>query len=233
MSITKQNGSNLPAVFTYGENEKVTALLIEDKPCFIAKEICIALKIKNSRQAITNLDDDEKLVYSLYTSGQKRNVNVVNESGLYNLIFRSNKPEAKTFRKWVTNEVLPALRKQGSYQIKKHNIISNINDNVIDARIAKAVEITPLINQAITKAGNRIKLARKIGVSTPTLYRVMNCFAEVCTEDTLQLIEVGCKRILNKDADKTDMEAVNMLMRIEDTRVRMVLFAKMKRGGLI
>jgi len=86
---------------------------------FVAKDVCDILEIANGRDAVSALDEDEKGVAYTDTPGGKQEVNIINESGLYNLVFRSNKPQAKAFRKWVTSEVLPAIRKQGHYGLAK------------------------------------------------------------------------------------------------------------------
>lgn len=88
-------------------------------PWFVAKDVCRVLEIENNRDAISNLDDDEKITVA-NTDGNPRagvphQMAFVSESGLYSLVFRSRKPEAKRFRKWVTSEVLPTLRKTGTY----------------------------------------------------------------------------------------------------------------------
>ena len=88
---------------------------IKNEPWFCASDVCRALEFPSPEASLRKLDDDEKLMRKVFASGQNRNLWFVNESGLYNLIFRSNKPEAKTFRKWVTGEVLPAIRRTGSY----------------------------------------------------------------------------------------------------------------------
>jgi hypothetical protein len=100
--------------FTYVK-KKLTTVILKSQIWFVAAEVCDLLEIQNSRMAVASLDADEKLTYTLYTSGQNRSVNLVNESGLYNLIFRSRKEAARRFRKWVTSEVLPAIRKDGYY----------------------------------------------------------------------------------------------------------------------
>ncbi|MBI9109991.1 Bro-N domain-containing protein [Maridesulfovibrio ferrireducens] len=86
-------------------------------PWFVAKDVAAILDIQNIRQNLETLDDDEKGVYKAYTLGGEQEMSCVSESGLYSLIFRSRKPEAKKFRKWVTSEVLPALRKNGCYSM--------------------------------------------------------------------------------------------------------------------
>jgi hypothetical protein len=123
------------AVFKYQEDNSVndfTAIEIDGQPWFVASEVCQLLDIQNSRQAIQSLDDDEKLMYTLHTSGQRRNVNLINESGLYALVFRSKKESAKKFRKWVTKEVIPSIRKTGSFginRIETPNFVVRFNDN--------------------------------------------------------------------------------------------------------
>lgn len=81
-------------------------------PWWVAKDVCDVLNIANPTQAVQQLDDDERAMKNI---GRQGDVNIINESGLYTLIIRSNKPEAKKFRKWITSEVLPAIRKTGSY----------------------------------------------------------------------------------------------------------------------
>jgi hypothetical protein len=84
-------------------------------PLFVAADVCAALEIKNNRDAVDALDDDEKGVAIADTPGGKQNVTVITESGLYALIFKSRKESARRFRRWVTQEVLPAIRKEGFY----------------------------------------------------------------------------------------------------------------------
>lgn len=85
---------------------------------FIGKDLCNAIGIASYRTAISNLDEDEKGVVSIDTPGGKQSVSIVSESGMYSLILDSRKPEAKKFKKWVTSEVLPEIRKTGSYSLK-------------------------------------------------------------------------------------------------------------------
>ena len=115
--------------FSESKNE-IRNLLLDNKVWFIAKDVCDALGIINNRQAIRELDEDEKLTYKLYTSGQNRNTSIISESGLYALILRSNKPYARTFRKWITSEVIPTILKKGFYSM---NSTKNKTD-FIDAR---------------------------------------------------------------------------------------------------
>jgi prophage antirepressor-like protein len=84
---------------------------------FYSNDLCGALEIANPRDAISRLEPDEKGVAITDTRGGPQEVNVVNESGMYALIFSSRKPQAKAFRRWVTSEVLPVLRQTGSYSV--------------------------------------------------------------------------------------------------------------------
>jgi anti-repressor protein len=97
---------------------QVRTVLINDTPWWVAKDVCDILSLENASMATERLDDEEKLISKLFISGQNRDVLIINESGLYNLIFRSFKPEAKIFRKWVTSEVLPQIRKTGTYSMQ-------------------------------------------------------------------------------------------------------------------
>lgn len=102
-------------VFNYGENAPVRVRVMDGQTWFVAKDVCDRLGLTNSRKALKSLDDDEKGVTSSYTPGGTQRVSIVNESGLYSLVFQSRKPDAKKFRKWVTMEVLPQIRRTGSY----------------------------------------------------------------------------------------------------------------------
>jgi prophage antirepressor-like protein len=98
------------------ESIEVRTLLIEDQPWFVAADVCQVLAIRNNRDAIARLDDDERGVATTDTPSGQQDMGIINESGLYSLILRSRKAEAKRFKKWVTAEVLPAIRKHGSYE---------------------------------------------------------------------------------------------------------------------
>lgn len=89
------------------------------EPVFVAKDICEILDLGNPRSSIALLDDDEKGVHSVDTPGGKQQMITVTEPGFYKLVMRSRKPEAKAFQRWVTHEVLPALRRDGGYMVAR------------------------------------------------------------------------------------------------------------------
>ena len=95
------------------------------EPWFIAKEACEILEISNYRDAVSRLDDDERVSVKVDTLGGEQDMTAISESGLYTLIIRSNKPKAKEFRKWVTGVVLPSIRKTGGYALQEVNHIEN------------------------------------------------------------------------------------------------------------
>ena len=103
------------SILQWKEGTSIRMQMIKDEPWFAAKDLCEVLGIKNSRDAVQGLDDDEKGVANTDTLGGKQELTFVNESGMYALIFQSRKPQARAFRKWVTGEVLPSLRKYGYY----------------------------------------------------------------------------------------------------------------------
>ena len=107
--------SNLISYTFPAVEAQVRIIIKDDQPWFVAKDVCNILGIKQATRAVEGFDEDEKGVINVHTPGGEQKMLAVNESGLYALIFKSRKPEAKKFRKWVTSEVLPAIRKHGAY----------------------------------------------------------------------------------------------------------------------
>ncbi|MGI0345855.1 BRO family protein, partial [Streptococcus pneumoniae] len=96
--------------------QEVRTVMFDDEPWFVGKDIAEILGYVNSRDALAkHVDEDDKLTSQIATAGQMRNQTVINESGLYSLILSSKLPQAKEFKRWVTSEVLPAIRKQGGF----------------------------------------------------------------------------------------------------------------------
>ncbi|NMZ09591.1 hypothetical protein HBO37_30120 [Pseudomonas proteolytica] len=125
-NVRRQTAEIIP--FSFGKRQ-VRTLLINDQPCFVATDVCEALAIVNTARALSRLDDDEKGTHAVSTLGGTQNLSVVNESGLYSLILTSRKAEAKIFKKWVTAEVLPAIRKHGRYD--DHGKMTTLMDELI------------------------------------------------------------------------------------------------------
>lgn len=102
-------------VFSNDQFGQVRTILKDGEPWFVAADVCMALEIRNSRDAMGRLDDDEKDVGLTDTLGGAQNMTIVNEPGLYTLVLGSRKPEAKVFKRWITHEVIPTIRKTGGY----------------------------------------------------------------------------------------------------------------------
>ena len=108
-------------VFTYSGNE-VRTVQKNGEPWFVLKDVCDILSLTDTNKISTRLDQDELTRIKFVSGGQSREMLCINESGLYNVILRSDKPEAKPFRKWVTSEVLPSIRKTGGYIAGQENL---------------------------------------------------------------------------------------------------------------
>ena len=107
------------------EELPVRTLEVDGEPYFIGKDVADILGYANGRDALSkHVDSEDKLTSQIATSGQNRNVTIINESGLYSLIFSSKLENAKRFKRWVTSDVLPAIRKHGIYATD--NVIENI-----------------------------------------------------------------------------------------------------------
>ena len=125
------------AIFKNEQFGKVRVIMKENEPWFVAKDVCQCLDLRNPRTSLALLDDDEKGVHSMDTPGGTQQLSVISESGLYSCVLRSRKPEAKQFKRWVTHEVLPAIRKTGNYSISPNN------------QILQAIETLALQNQEL------------------------------------------------------------------------------------
>ena len=130
--------------FIYDESPIRVIMDEKQNPWFVGKDVCRALELSDHHQALDILDDDEKGLVKVPTHRGMQSANCITEHGLYTLIFRSNKPNAKTFRRWVTHEVLPALRRTGQYAINEKLFADNQTTfkelMQILGRVAKVVE---------------------------------------------------------------------------------------------
>lgn len=106
------------AIFENPEFGHIRGLKIEGEPWFVGKDIAAALGYSDTAQAIRkHIDDEDKGVVESTTPGGKQNITIINESGLYSLMLKSKLPGAKKFKRWVTSEVLPSIRKTGAYSV--------------------------------------------------------------------------------------------------------------------
>lgn len=154
---------SIPASFSF-ENTSVRTLGTSDLPLFVALDVCNALGYKNSKDATARHVDPEDLIKSeIETKGGRQTVNCVNESGLYALIFGSKLESAKRFKRWVTSEVLPAIRKTGRYEAQE--------------------TITPAEQRAIQVAV--AARAKKTAANYQTIYRAIKAHYQIARYDQL------------------------------------------------
>lgn len=112
---TQLNTTQNSQTFNFNGNELTVILNEQNEPLFIAKEVSVILGFRSASDATRGLDEDDKGTHKMRTLGGEQNMVIITESGLYSLILKSRKPEAKVFKKWVTSEVLPSIRKHGAY----------------------------------------------------------------------------------------------------------------------
>lgn len=150
-------------IFENPEFGKIRAIEQNGEPWFVAADVCRALDIQNHKDAIKRLDDDEKSgVVLTDPHGRQQETNCVNEPGLYSLVLGSRKPEAKAFKRWITHEVIPSIRKTGSYTFdgtsKELQAIF-----MLDSRTMKHEErITALEENMVVDYGQQRTLASQV-----------------------------------------------------------------------
>ena len=156
--------------FTNQQFGEIRTIKQGDEILFVAVDVCRALEVVQVTNALRRLDDDEKALISIkgLTRGND-NVNVVNEYGLYNLVLSSRKSEAKAFKRWVTHEVLPAIRKTGSYERKTRRLGFHTGEYFKAAEmVSKATpESLPYVLNLLRDAGMEIpEIQQQVKIKT-------------------------------------------------------------------
>lgn len=184
-----QNNNNAKAaglqVFNFNEKESapIRVQMINNEPWFVAKDVCDVLGLSNSRKATSALDTDERKdgVTISDTVGRTNYATVVNESGLYHLIFQSRKHDAKKFRKWVTGEVLPSLRKTGRYEILK----SRMSGGFLDLR--------DVPYESLLFMGGDVRMVESDGVKWYSINDVFRCIgSRTCSSQSVRRLNAKC-----------------------------------------
>ncbi len=175
------------AVFNFNEYAVRTVAGKDGELWFVAKDVCDILEISRHRDAVNGLDDDERGRLKVDTLGGTQDLLSLSESGLYTLIIRSNKPNAKKFRRWVTKEVLPAIRKTGGY-----NLCEIADDPEDMAPISGPAAITVArLTEAAQGVKSAMQMARAFGYKGDMAKRLANDVVyEITGVNALELLKL-------------------------------------------
>lgn len=148
------------------QDKQVRVVVRDGNPWFVARDVCEVLDLSDTSMAIRRLDEDEKLTQTMFVSGQNREVWLVNEPGLYALILTSRKPEAKTFKRWITHEVIPSIRKTGVYSAEQYKVVP-LNDRQaliksLQLTVELANEMEEVKSLAQTHSQKLVELEQKV-----------------------------------------------------------------------
>lgn len=135
----------------------VRSILIDSDPWFVAADVCKALELEKTNRALSRLDDDEKGAHSVSTPGGRQRMSIISESGLYSLILGSRKPEARAFKRWITHEVIPSIRKHGAY----------MTDSLLDALEAHPEAVPEYLNRLRSENARKRELTRCLRLALP------------------------------------------------------------------
>lgn len=136
---------------------KVRTLNLNGEPWFVAADVCKALELGNPSMTVERLDDDEKGISTIDTLGGKQRMAIINEPGLYSLVITSRKPEAKAFKRWITHEVIPSIRKHGAY----------MTDSLLDALEAHPEAVPEYLNRLRSENARNRELNRRLRLALP------------------------------------------------------------------
>jgi prophage antirepressor-like protein/mRNA-degrading endonuclease toxin of MazEF toxin-antitoxin module len=154
--------NELTKVFSYQGNQ-VRTVLKDGESWFVAKDVCDILELTDGRKSIELLDDDERNIIPVMDSmGRMQDSYVVNEPGLYSLVLKSRKPEAKAFKRWITHDVIPQIRRTGSYSVQPMSELEILKKSV-DLLLEQQKEIAA-VKENLTTVNHRIDSLDAINV---------------------------------------------------------------------
>lgn len=166
--------------FAYGD-ALVRVVEVAGDPWWVAKDVAAVLGYRDAEKMVRSLDEDEKGMHIVRTLGGNQEMIVISESGVYHAIFMSRRPEAKHFRKWVTSEVLPAIRRDGFYRLpiearapeleeERQRPVSQKEAERRDLRLEVMAHVRELVDQGVTKSDAIANAARTFEVGLSTIY---------------------------------------------------------------
>lgn len=137
--------------FTFDQHD-VRVVMRNGQPWWVAKDVCVILEITEAHRSLAGLDEDEKGRHTVTTLGGPQDMAIINEPGLYSLVLRSRKPEARRFKRWITHKVLPAIRKTGSYTAPEMSLVQQIEAMLAVARRQEVCERQVAATRRIAQA---------------------------------------------------------------------------------
>lgn len=186
----------------------------QGEPWFVAADVLSTISL--DRKALERLDDDEKGVNSIHTPGGIQEMTTVNEPGLYALVLGSRKAEAKRFKRWVTHEVLPAIRKTGSYAVPAMaSLPAPTQDRVTSLLlIGQAVAKVPGVKAGIAMAATLTCIHENTGLTIETLRRALPAANEpICSLNATQL-----GKLVGLSAKTTNLRLANLGLQVRNER---------------
>lgn len=190
--------------FTYGDSS-LRVVEIDSQPWFVAKDVCGILELANHRSSIALLDEDEKGVHTMDSPSGSQEMTVISEPGLYSLILRSRKPEAKAFKRWVTHEVLPSIRRHGMYA----------TESVVDAMLADPEAMIRTLTALKEERAKRVRLEAQAQADAPKVV-----FADAVASAKTDILIGDLAKILRGNGVATGQRRLFEWMRVNGYLIR-------------
>lgn len=183
-------------IFKY-EDQEVRTIQKDEEVWWVLKDVCGVLGLSNPSAVADRLDDDERAKFDLGRQGES---NIINESGLYNVIIRSDKPEAKKFKRWVTHEVLPTIRKTGGYVANEESFINTYLPNADEQTklmFKSQLEVIRNLNNRIEEDKPKVLFANAVDTAKTAI--LIGDLAKLLKQNG---VDIGQKRLFNWLRDK-------------------------------
>ena len=189
-------------IFNNSEFGEIRTIEINGEPWFVASDICNALELSNTTSAVGRLDDDEKSKFNLGLSGGE--TNCVNEYGLYNLVLASRKENAKRFKRWITHEVIPTIRRTGGYRVPQTPL------EALQMTVEQIVEQEKRLNSF----ESRLDMIEAKNQTVPNEYFTIAGFATI----RKQKVDIALANLLGRKASKLSREYGYDIGKVSDPR---------------
>lgn len=194
-NLDKQTANDVTRVFDF-KGAKVRTIVKDSEPLFVVKDVCDVLNHSNHKVAVSRLDKDEvSKVYLADALGRNQRTTVVNEYGLYSLILTSNKPEAKEFKRWVTHEVIPAIRKHGGYLTEQKIEEALFNPDVLIRLATSLKEEREKRKQAELEVDMKKAVIREQVPKVDSFHRFLDAYGFMDMNTFAKMVGIGRNKI--------------------------------------